>query len=214
MSFVDPHKMKSRVHMLQKGERQNIENTKHDSSRKGGEKDQTMGREKLRGGKCQTRRCLVPARLPVMDGLRWEGNTSFKMAISTIYRADRGEEGGEDSSTPIVTGGDGWGGFQPLRTEEGCDEAFSTKIVQLRVTFDFGVNGWSHWRLFCIKLKILHQIENISNRHRETLKVYPCHWCVEKCLSEEKVKKWQILGAIFFYVNLWCKVEYMLCLGL
>ena len=44
--------------------------------------------EKLRGGKCQTRSCLVPACLAVMDGLRWEGNPRFTLAISTIYRAD------------------------------------------------------------------------------------------------------------------------------
>lgn len=53
--------------------------------------------EKSRGGKCQTRSCLVPACLAVMDGLQWEGNTSFKLAISTIYRADKEERGREDS---------------------------------------------------------------------------------------------------------------------
>lgn len=46
------------------------------------------------------RSCLVPARLAVMDGLRWEGSTSFKRAISTIYRADKEKkrEGGELNS--------------------------------------------------------------------------------------------------------------------
>lgn len=45
------------------------------------------------------RSSLVPARPAVMDELQWEGNTSFKLAISTIYREDRKKkEGGQLNS--------------------------------------------------------------------------------------------------------------------
>lgn len=43
------------------------------------------------------RSSLVPARPAVMDELQWEGNTSFKLAISTIFREDRKKKRREDS---------------------------------------------------------------------------------------------------------------------
>lgn len=81
-----------------------MKDTRDDSSKKGEKQIIAEERnEKLRGGKCQTRSCLVPAGLAVMDGLQWEVNTSFKLAISTIYNADeeKKKEGGQLHSLSV-----------------------------------------------------------------------------------------------------------------
>lgn len=40
---------------------------------------------------------LTASLLAMMDGLRWEGNTFFKLGISSIYRADQEKKGRKDS---------------------------------------------------------------------------------------------------------------------